>query len=305
MFKKYRKKSGRTFMLSSKQYEDFEKEGKLDELKDSFFAEETVARLKNVKKRFKAYVFCVATAFSVLGVSLGQGVSADIATQGRTRIFIDSIKTDQNTNEDLDNEFRNTLKKLKLLGVREKDIEPLLLSLPTQEQRIKYLNRLIEKAQVVSKSALISYVALFAIAKKCLKKYYQGQKEVSEIKFDWAMENIPNSIEKPLFGVDKNDVMRCGQANWCEDRGVNPLHRRFDVTFRVIDEEIRPIAVQLLSDKMGIKIESEEEYLIFCELYDDKIQNIIDITMNLMVERQLNDDSDTYVVEIENEELTR
>ncbi len=301
MFKDYKIKSGRTFMLSSRQYDHLEEGGKLDELKDSFFAEETLGRLKNVKRRFRAYVFCVAAAVSALGVGFGQGISADFATKGKTNIFFDSIKTEQNTNENLDNEFRNTLRKMKFLGIRERDIEPLLLALPTQEQRIAYLDNLANKSRLASRTALGSYVALYVIARKCLRKYYQRQSELNEIKFDWAMEDIPNSIVKSEFCLDKRSILNNGKAKWCRQNGVDPMHKKFDIDFQIVDEEIRPIAVQILSEELGLKIESDDDYATFCEMYADKIQKIIDITMNIMVEKQLNGKDEPLIIEIDRE----
>ncbi len=305
MFRDYKAKSGRTFMLSSNQYDFLEKEGQLDELKDSFFAQETVGRLKNVKRRFKAFIFYAAAAAASLGISLGQGISADIATKGRTKIFFDSIKTEENTNENLDNEFRSTLKKLKFLGVREKDIEPMLLTLPTQEQRISYLNNLVDNAKTVSRVTLISYVALYAMAVRCLKKYNQRLRELNEIKYDWAMEDIPNSMQKEHFGFGKNDIMEYGKVNWCEDNGINPMHQKFNVDFQIIDEQIRPIAVNILSDHLGIEIGTEEDYHIFCEVYNKEIQNIIEMVTNLIVKQQLEGDGGPITIKIQKDELVK
>lgn len=305
MFRDYKAKSGRTFMLSSNQYDFLEKEGQLDELKDCFFAQETAGRLKNVKRRFRAFIFYAAAAAASLGISLGQGVSADLATKGRTKIFFDSIKTEQNTNENLDNEFRNTLKKLKFLGVKEKDIEPMLLALPTQEQRIAYLNNLADNAKIVSSVTLISYVALYAMAVKCLKKYNQRLRELSEIEYDWAMEDIPNSMQKEYFGFEKNDIIEYGKVNWCEDNGINPMHQKFNVDFQIIDEQIRPIAANILSDHLGIEIGTEEDYHIFCEVYNKEIQNIIEMVTNLIVKQQLEGDGGPITIKIDKEVLVK
>ena len=287
MFRDYKAKPGRTLMLSSNQYAFLEKEGQLDELKDCFFAQETAGRLKNVKRRFRACVFYAVAAVASLGISLGQGVSADLAEKGRTKIFFDSIKIEENTNENLDNEFRSTLKKLKFLGIREKDIEPMLLALPTQEQRIAYLNNLANNAKTVSRATLGSYVVLYILARKCLKKYSQRLRELDEIKYDWAMEDIPNSMQKEYFGFSKKDIIKRGKANWCEDNGINPKHQKFDVNFQIIDEDIKPVVVDILSDYLKLKIETEEEYNIFCEIYSDRIQSVMDIIMNIMVKQQL------------------